>query len=122
MNTKQSKTNYEILLEKSTKINNQFKRMMQDKSRVYFWKERKRLKRNETNECLTVKDNNGNRQFDPKMIMDTTATFYENLYAKTITRPHEHHNIVKKELEEFNNDQRHDLEWYNILKMKLKQS
>ena len=110
----QKELRHQILLERSTKINNQFKKMTQDKSRIFFWKERKRLKRNETNEYLTVKDNNGNRQFDPVTIMDTTATFYENLYSKTKTRPHEHHSAVKRELQEFKNDLTYDQEWYNM--------
>ena len=97
------------------RTNNQFKRMTQDKSRVFFWKERKRIKRNETNECLTVKDKNGNRQFDPTKIMDTTATFYENLYGEKDNRPHEHHDIVKHEMKEFENDPSFDHEWYNKL-------
>ena len=87
--------------------------MTLDKSRVFFWKERKRLKRNETNNCFTVKDRNGNRQCDPIEVMNTTATFYENLYAKNETRPHNHHGIVKEEVKKFESNENYEQEWYN---------
>ena len=89
--------------------------MTEDKSKVTFWKERKKLKRNATNECLTVKNDEGLRQFDPEKVKNTVADYYERLYAKKDVRHHPHHEIVKKQMEEFEVDTRKDGEWYNEL-------
>ena len=111
----QTQLRNQILLERTLKTNDQFKKMTQNKNRVFFWKERKRIKRNETNECLTVKNENGDREFDPLNIMNTTANYYENLYGKKDTRTHEHHDVVKREMKEFESDLTYDQEWYNKL-------
>ena len=87
--------------------------MTQDKTRLIFWKERKRMSRNQTNECLTVKDDRGERVHDPSDIKQTTARYYENLYAIKPTRTHPHHNVVVKEILEFSNDMTHENQWYN---------
>ena len=87
--------------------------MTQDETRVFFWKERKKIRRNETNECLTIKNNDGKREFNPEILLNVTASFYENLYAKDDFRPHNHHNKVKSDLETFISDHSYDMEWYN---------
>ena len=103
----------QILKERTEKTNQQWKKMTEDKSKVVFWKERKRLKRNETNECLTVKNEDGIRQFDPDKIKHTVAAYYEKLYAKKDVRHHPHHEIVKEQIKEFEMDTTKDNEWYN---------
>ena len=109
----QNKIKNQILTERTQKTNDQLKRMTQDKSRVFFWKERKRIKRNATNECLTIKNEDGRREYDPEKIMDVTASFYEKLYAKRDVRPHEHHKIVIDDIQNFGTDMSYDTEWYN---------
>ena len=87
--------------------------MVKDKSKVIFWKEIKRIQRSETNESLTVKNENGERVYDPEEIKEAMANFYEKLYAKRQTRPHPHHEQVKKDMEGHQNDMSHENEWYN---------
>ena len=103
----------QILLERTRKTNLRLKKMTQDKTKIIFWKERKRLNRNETNASLTVKNKSGERVYDPQAIKQTTADYYEDLYAKKTTRPHPHHDVVAKEVLEFQNNVEHEDEWYN---------
>ena len=111
--TTQNKLKEQILLERTEKTNAQLYKMTQDETRVFFWKERKKIRRNETNECLTIKNNDGKREFNPEILLNVTASFYENLYAKDDFRPHNHHNKVKSDLETFISDHSYDMEWYN---------
>ena len=80
---------------------------------VFFWKERKKVRRNEINECLTVKNENSERIYDHSEILDTTADYYESLYAKKDVRQHEHHEIVIEELADYETDMTHEEEWFN---------
>ena len=52
---------------------------------------------------------------DPEEIKETMADFYENLYTKRPTRPHPHHEPVKKDMNKYQNDMSHNNEWYNHL-------
>ena len=63
----------QILLERTKKANEQLKKMTDDKTRVLFWKERKKLKRNQMNTYLTVKNEEGERMYDPESVKETMA-------------------------------------------------
>ena len=76
--TIQERLRNQILIEKTEKTNSRLKKMTQDKTRIIFWKERKKLNRNFTNSCLTVKNDKGERIHDPEEIKQTTANYYEN--------------------------------------------
>ena len=80
---------------------------------MLFWKERKRIGRNETNELLTVKDPKGERVYDPEEVKTTMADYYEKLYGKKEIRAHEHHEKVINDLKTFNEDLTNDDYWYN---------
>ena len=53
-----------------------------------FWKERKRLKREDGSQWLITKGKDGKRIFDPEMNKQNIAEYYEGLYGK---RPAQHH-------------------------------
>ena len=109
----QNKIKKQILQERTEKENEQLKKMTADKTRVLFWKERKKLRRNQTNECLTVKNDKGNRIYDPETVKETIATYYEKLYAKKPVRGHAHHQIVENSIGIYKNEKKHDEEWFN---------
>ena len=71
------------------------------------------MNRNNVNECLTVKNEAGARQYHPEAIKNEMATHYEKLYAKTKTRSHPHHEVVTNEIEMFKQDRNYENEWYN---------
>ena len=91
------------------------KRWLKTKAESFSGKSENKIRKNETNECLTVKNENGERVLDPNEILNTTADFYEKLYGKKEVRPHEHHDKVINELEDFRHDLSHEQEWYNKL-------
>ena len=64
-----------------------------NKSRKMFWKEKKRISKNPTLESLTIKDNNGMRQYEPEAIKEHTALYYENLYKSKLFETQPYHNI-----------------------------
>ena len=105
----QEKIRNQVLTEKTKKTNTQLNKMIQDKSRVNFWKERKKLMRNQANECGTVKNESGERQYDPEKIKETNAKFFEKLYSKKPVRSHPHHKTVEEEILEFEKDKDQEL-------------
>ena len=69
--------------------------MTHNKTQAIFWKERKKMMRNHANECVTVKNEIGERQYDPEKIKETEANFFEKLYSKKLGRSHPHHKTVE---------------------------
>ena len=110
----QEKLKTKILEERTKRMNFQLKKMTKDKSKVYFWKERKKVMRNEVDENPTVKNEAGTRVYHPNQIKEVMASYYENLYAKKEVRPHPHHEIVKIENQRFLVNTNKDHEWYNL--------
>ena len=102
-----------VIEEKTESLNKKLKLMIKDKSRIIYWKAMKKLNRDNVNECLTVKNEAGERQYHPEAIKNEMATHYEKLYAKTKTRSHPHHEVVKSEIEMFKQDRNYENEWYN---------
>ena len=109
----QEKIRNQILIERTEKTNKQLNKMTEDKSRVIFWKERKKIKRNCLNDCLTVKNEKGERQYAPEKVKETTAQYYEKLYSIRPTRHHPHHNKVEIEMNQYINNLAFESEWYN---------
>ena len=61
----QEKLRIMILEERAKEINEKLENLIKDKTKIQFWKLRKKLMRNEVNECLTVKNDAGKRAYDP---------------------------------------------------------
>ena len=93
-----------ILEERTEKMNHRLKKITADKSKVSFWKERKKIGKNELNECLTVKDEKGIRQYNPEAIKEVTASYYETLYAFKEVREHPHHEKVARDIQIYQSD------------------
>ena len=78
-----------IIKERSLHIEDKFRSIVSDQSRVNFWKEKRNMTKNPTLESLVVKDVNDQRVFEPHHIKEATANYYENLYRNKnpLTRP-----------------------------------
>ena len=109
----QEKLRNKILEERTNRMNSQLKKMTQDKSKVLFWKERKKVMRNKLDENPTVKNDTGTRVYHPEQVKEVMASYYENLYATKEVRPHPHHESIKMENQSFLIDKNEDHEWYN---------
>ena len=60
-----------------------------------------------------MKDENGRRQYSPKKVMDTMATYYENLYKIKPTRIHPMHEHVQSQTMQYLIDKNADEEIKN---------
>ena len=69
----QIKIQNEILIEKTKLTNSRFKKMIEDKNRKSYWNETKKINSNSTNESLTVKNEQGKREYNPEKIKETHA-------------------------------------------------
>ena len=111
----QEKLRILILEERAKEMNDKMENMIKDKTKIQFWKLRKKLMRNEVNECLTVKNVAGKRVYDPEEAKEVHANHYEGLYANKEKRSHNHHQIVQEEIQQFITNYDYDNEWYNEL-------
>ena len=90
----QNKTKEEITKEQVQQTEAIFNTITNDKTGKTFWKVKKNLTRDPIIESLTVKNNEGVRQYTPEGIKETTAAYYENLYSKKEFPYHPYHDEV----------------------------
>ena len=109
----QNDTCAQITKEQVEKTEAKFQKIINDTTGNSFWKEKKRLTRDPILELLTVKDENGARQYTPDDIIETTARYYENLYAKKDFPYHPYHDDVKNNNSQNMSDMQYDNEYYN---------
>ena len=100
----------EIAKEKREKIEGKLKEV-EDKNA--FWKERKKMKKDQTLEWLITKDGNGKRIYGPEENKNNMATYYETLYTKQDVASHVHHAEVLQNMEKFQRDRENEDEVYN---------
>ena len=114
----QNRIHSQMVTEKTLHIEEKFNRIAADNSRTSFWKEKRKMTKNNTQDSLTVKDKNGNRKYDPEQIKECYATYYENLYSFKPKRPHPYHQEVTQNIT--NNLQNNEFDHleYNILPSK----
>ena len=100
----------EISKEKKQKLE---KRLEEVKDKNTFWKERKRMKRDETTEWTITKDENGKRLYGAVANKENAATYYEALFKKPMVQEHEYHKEVERNVAEHENDRDYEEELYN---------
>ena len=109
----QERLQQKILSERCEKANHKLKKITGDNSRALFWKERKRMNRDNLNQSMTVKDENGRRLYDEEQIKEQYAVYFEKLYKKREVRTHSHHRKVETDILAYVNDRQWENEWYN---------
>ena len=85
----------QITYERTAKIQARLDKLSQDQTRNTFWRKRKKLMHEPIKNNLTIKDEEGNRQYSPTKIKETMANYYENLYKKKDSRWHPIHDEIK---------------------------
>ena len=78
-----------------------------------MWKEKK-IMRDSTLEALTIKNNKGERLYDPDSVKEHTAMYYENLYKGKEYTYHPYHDEVNRKMTKYVNDKSHDGVDYNM--------
>ena len=101
--------------EKTVQIENKFKKIIADKSRNAFWKERKRLSKNPVLESLIIKNNQGQRLFNPEDVKEGTASYYRSLYKKKEVAHMPYHTEVLNSMNQFSANRQFEHEPYNDL-------
>ena len=90
----QNETKEQVIKEQVYHTELKFNRIANDKTGKTFWKEKKNLTRDSILEMLTVKNDEGIRQYTPEGIKETTAKYYENLYSKNVFPYHPYHDEI----------------------------
>ena len=103
----------QIAKEQVEQTENKFQQIANDITGKAFWREKKKVVRDATLDLLTVKDDCGTRQYTPDGIKETTATYYENLYATKNFPYHPYHEEVNNNITQNMEDKQHDNEYYN---------
>ena len=111
----QEKTRKQIVHEKTNTIKKKLENITQNSNQNALWKEKRRVLRNPTMECIIVKDNEGNRHYDPSSIKENIACYYEGLYSKKEYAYHPYHTEIEKRIDTYTKDFDHEDIYYNRL-------
>ena len=103
----------QITKERSEIIKRKFEKIKNDKTGKSLWKEKRIVTRNPALETLSIKDNNGQRQYLPEDVKETIAKYYENLYKKKHFPYHPYHEEVKKDIVSYTNNLQYENMKYN---------
>ena len=109
----QEKVRNQIQKEREKKIDDRYEKMINDKSRVTFWKEIKDGNRKPPSSWISVKDKDGKRILDPQKIIERIAQYYEQLFSKQHIENHPYHEEVTTSIEIHKNDTTQDHHDYN---------
>ena len=63
----------EMIKEKTSNIEEKFGKIVSDRSRNSFWKEKRKFVQNNRQESLVIKNDRGQRQFSPESIKEEYA-------------------------------------------------
>ena len=99
--------------QKTDEITRKFETLMEDKSRTLYWQATRQASRDPTLESLVVKNNAGERQFDPEGIKNTTADYFESLFKKIPVPPHPYHLEIESKMISYSQDMQYDELDYN---------
>ena len=103
----------QIQSERAEKIEKRASKILKDNSRTSFWRERKKINKDHTLENLTIKNNEGKRQYDPEKINETMADYYENLYRRKPIRWHKNHDEIEYKVKDHTENREYEEQWYN---------
>ena len=105
--------------ERRHKLESRFHKMITEGNNLGFWREIKMARRDDCPTWMTIKDDDGNRIFDPQKIKERIATYYESLYKKQQPRvDHPYHSKVSTGMNEFTRDMNYENENYNQMPTK----
>ena len=106
----QEKIRQEIKKEKRGKIE---KRLEEVKDKNIFWKERKAIRKDHTQEWCLTKDSDGNRVYGEEQTKNNLANYYESLYKEQNVAHHTYHDEVLESIESYENNMEYEEELYN---------
>ena len=93
-----------IVEERTEKIRQKFNRIIADKSRTTFWKEKRAAARNPAMETTVIKNENGKRVYSPQQIKIVTEKYYRDLYKKKKLEVRPFHKDLEARIEDYENN------------------
>ena len=102
------KTTAQITHEREEINRSKFDKIIADRSRKTFWNEKKKLSRDPVLESLTIKDQNGQRQYHPEAVKEHTARYYESLYTSKPFPYQPYHHMVQQNIQKYLEDMSHE--------------
>ena len=96
---KQHEIKEEAVKEESEQIYERFRKMAESGTSGAFWRERKRIKKDDGASWLITKDKEGKRIFDPNRNKENIADYYEDLYSKKTVKNHPYHVKVRLDVQ-----------------------
>ena len=112
---KQCEVRKQIEIEKRESLKNKINKMINSGDQTMFWKERRNIKRDETEGWLITKDGDGKRLFTPEENLRNIASYYENLFAKPVAVLHPYHDEVRTSILEYQENREYENEEFNQL-------
>ena len=86
---------------------------MADNSKNALWNEKRIMSRNHTLESLVIKNDKGERLYNPEEIKDEKANYFENLFKAKEFPSHPYHSYVESKIIEYTLDRNHEDTIYN---------
>ena len=88
---KQKELASKIEEEGEEEVKTKFERMIEDSNKGGFWRERRKINRDETSTWMVTKGEDSNRIFNTEKNKENMASYYEKLYSKAPTPLHPYH-------------------------------
>ena len=102
-----------LVQEKAIEVTARLEKIMADKSKNGLWAEKRNMSRNHTLEALVIKNDNGERLYNPEEIKEEKANYFENLFKTKEFPYHPYHSYVESKIIEYTLDRNHEDTIYN---------
>ena len=84
-------------------VKKKFEKMIEEANQGGFWRERRRLNKDEASQWMATKDEDGQRILDIEGNKENIARYYEKLYKETPSIPHPYHDEVNQAIDKLTN-------------------
>ena len=102
--------------EREKKIMQQFEKMIDSCNDIGFWRLCKNQKKDQLENWVAVKDENGHQILNPDEQKEYIAKYFESLFSPDESLPfHPYHEVIKEKITTYSSDLSHDEEDYNSL-------
>ena len=92
------------MVQQTSNIQKKLEKMAPENSFQTFWKERRKLVRDDESTWQVTKDDQGRRIFDPEENRINVANYYENLYKAPVLPGHDYHKEVEHNIQKYEED------------------
>ena len=102
-----------IVEERTEKIRQKFNKIIADKTRTTFWKEKRAAARNPLMETTVIKNEDGKRVYSPQQIKNVTEKYYRDLYKKKKLEERPFHKDLEIRIKDYEKNREFENQLYN---------